>query len=93
MLATKICLYLRPGGATRCKWRIPDGKGGEWCVFMFRAQLRTTDTGLMGPTNLVALTVIELDDTLPRFMDVQWDSVWATHGLPIEVLTWNTALG
>ena len=28
---------LRPGGATRGKWRIPDGKGGEWNVFMFGA--------------------------------------------------------
>jgi hypothetical protein len=25
---------------------------------------------LWGPTNIVALTVIELDNTLPRFMDV-----------------------
>jgi hypothetical protein len=23
--------------ATRRKWRIPDEKGGEWCVFIFRA--------------------------------------------------------
>jgi hypothetical protein len=30
-------MKLRQGGATRGKWRIPDGKGGEWCVFMFRA--------------------------------------------------------
>jgi hypothetical protein len=22
---------------TRGKWRIPDGKGGEWNVFIFRA--------------------------------------------------------
>jgi hypothetical protein len=28
---------LRQGGATRGKWRIPDEKGGEWCVFMFGA--------------------------------------------------------
>jgi len=28
---------LRPGGATRGKWRIPDGKGGEWNVVMFGA--------------------------------------------------------
>jgi hypothetical protein len=37
---------------------------------------------LWGPTNLVASTVIELDDTLPRFTDVQWDSVQATHRCP-----------
>jgi hypothetical protein len=30
---------------------------------------------LWGPTNLVAATVAELDGTLPRFTDVQWDSV------------------
>jgi hypothetical protein len=28
---------LRPGEATRGKWRILDEKGGEWCVFMFEA--------------------------------------------------------
>jgi hypothetical protein len=48
---------------------------------------------LWGPTNLVPSTVGELDDTLPHFTDVQWDSVWATHGLPIEVFMWKMALG
>jgi hypothetical protein len=48
---------------------------------------------LWGPTNIVASTDTELDDTLPRFMDVQWDSMRATHGLPIEVFTWKTVLG
>jgi hypothetical protein len=28
---------VRPGGATRGKWRIPDGKVGERSVVMFRA--------------------------------------------------------
>jgi hypothetical protein len=28
---------LRPGGAIRRKWRLPDGRVGEWYVFMFRA--------------------------------------------------------
>jgi hypothetical protein len=32
---TESHLKLRSGGATRGKWRILDGKGGEWCVFMF----------------------------------------------------------
>jgi hypothetical protein len=45
------------------------------------------------PANLVSSTVTELDNTLPRFTDVQWDSARVTHGLPIEVLTWKTALG
>jgi hypothetical protein len=48
---------------------------------------------LWGPANLVALTVAELDDTPPYFTDVQWDSVWATHGVFIEAYAWNTALG
>jgi hypothetical protein len=34
---------------------------------------------LCGPANLVASTVAELDDTLPRLTDVHSDSVWATH--------------
>jgi hypothetical protein len=34
---------------------------------------------LWGPANLVASTVAELDDALPRFTDVHWDSVRATH--------------
>jgi hypothetical protein len=37
MLAIVLWLYLRSGGATRGKWRIPDGKGREWNVFMFEA--------------------------------------------------------
>jgi hypothetical protein len=28
---------MRSGGAIRGKWRIPDGKVGEWSVFMFEA--------------------------------------------------------
>jgi hypothetical protein len=30
-------LKLKSGRAAREKWRILDGKGGEWCVFMFGA--------------------------------------------------------
>jgi hypothetical protein len=48
---------------------------------------------LWGPTNLVASMVVELDDTLPRFIDIYWDSVWATHELPIEVFAWKITLG
>jgi hypothetical protein len=48
---------------------------------------------LWGPANLVASTVAELDDTLHRFMDVHWDSVRATHRLPVEVFVWKTTLG
>jgi hypothetical protein len=48
---------------------------------------------LWGSQKLSNLTVIELDDTLPRFTGVHWDSVRATHGLPVEVFTWKTTLG
>jgi hypothetical protein len=40
-----------------------------------------------------SLTVIELDDILPCFTGVHWDSVRAAHGLPIEVFVWKTTLG
>jgi hypothetical protein len=36
---------------------------------------------IWSPTNLVASCVTKLDDTLPRFTDVQWDSAQATHGV------------
>jgi hypothetical protein len=48
---------------------------------------------LLGSTNLVALCAADLDDTLPHFTGVQWDSVWATHGVSAEAYAWNTALG
>jgi hypothetical protein len=35
---------------------------------------------LSGPANLVASMVAKLDDTLPRFTNVQWDRMQATHG-------------
>ena len=35
--AFELWYNMRPGGATRGKWRIPDGKGGEWNVVMFGA--------------------------------------------------------
>jgi hypothetical protein len=48
---------------------------------------------LWAPANLVPSTVAELDDTLPHFTDVQWDSVRATHRLPIKVFAWKMVLG
>jgi hypothetical protein len=44
-------------------------------------------TDSWGPANLVASTVVELDDTPLYFMDDIGVVVWATHGLPIEVFT------
>jgi hypothetical protein len=37
--------------------------------------------------------VAELDNTIPRFSDDRRDSVWATHGLPVEVFALKTTLG
>jgi hypothetical protein len=37
LLAFKFVANMRPGGATRGKWRIPDGKVGERSVVMFGA--------------------------------------------------------
>jgi hypothetical protein len=47
----------------------------------------------MESPNLVASCVDELDDVLPRFMGVQWDSARATHGVSAEAYAWKTALG
>jgi hypothetical protein len=43
--------------------------------------------------NLVASCVDELDDTLPWFPGVQWDSVRATHSVSDEAYVWKTTLG
>jgi hypothetical protein len=43
--------------------------------------------------NWVALCVDELDDTLPRFMGVQWNSVQATHDVSTEAYAWKVAQG
>jgi hypothetical protein len=50
-----------------------------------------THTGHMESLNLVTLCVDELDDMLPRFTALQWDSVWATHGVSTEAYAWKTA--
>jgi hypothetical protein len=50
-------------------------------------------TGYMESSNWVASCVTELDDTLPWFTDVQWDSVRATHGVSTEAYAWKTTLG
>jgi hypothetical protein len=45
---------------------------------------------LWGRTNLLASTVIELDDTLPYLMGDTRDSAWAIHGVCAEVYVWKT---
>jgi hypothetical protein len=47
---------------------------------------------LWGPASLVALCVVKLDDTLPLFTGVQWNSVWATLGVSAEAYTWKMTL-
>jgi hypothetical protein len=49
--------------------------------------------GHMESSNLVASCVDDLEDTLPRFMGVQWDSARATHDVSVEAYTWKMALG
>jgi hypothetical protein len=49
-------------------------------------------TGHMESPNWVASCVDELDNTLPRFIGVQWDSVQASHDVSTEAYTWKTAL-
>jgi hypothetical protein len=63
------------------------------CVRMNKHLNVLMHTGHMESPNLVASCVDELDDTLPRFTGVQWDSVWATHGVSVEAYVWKTALG
>jgi hypothetical protein len=49
--------------------------------------------GRMEFPNLVASCVNGLDNTLPHFIGVQWDSVWATYGVSVEAYAWKTAIG
>jgi hypothetical protein len=42
--------------------------------------------------HLVAPCVAELNDSLPRFTGVQWDSVRATHVVSAEAYAWKTTL-
>jgi hypothetical protein len=48
---------------------------------------------IWSPANLVASCVTKLDNALPRFMDVQWDSFWATHRVSTDAFAWNITLG
>jgi hypothetical protein len=48
---------------------------------------------LWGPANLVALTVVELDDTPPYLTGVQCDSVGATHGCSLRYRVEDLHLG
>jgi hypothetical protein len=43
-----------------------------------------------GPTNLLASSVAELDDTLPYLMGDTRDSAWTTHSVSAEAYVWKT---
>jgi hypothetical protein len=75
------------GGSPRlCQLR-PVSVGSEWTSF----ELCSGVYGIFwGPTNLLASTVIELDDTLPYLMGDTRDSAWATHGVSAEAYVWKT---
>jgi hypothetical protein len=49
--------------------------------------------GTNGIPKLSSFVCHELDDALPRFTGVQWDSVRATHGVSAKANTSKAALG
>jgi hypothetical protein len=77
------------GGSLRLCWLRPVLVWSEWTS----TWNVLTHTGHMESPNWVASCVDELDDTLPSFMGVQWDSVRATHGVSVEAYVWKMALG
>jgi hypothetical protein len=77
------------GGSPRlCRLRLAS-VGSEWRS-IWNVLMHT---GHMESPNFVASCVDDLDDTLPRFTGVQWDSVRATHGMSAEAHAWKMALG
>jgi hypothetical protein len=78
-------------------------QGGSSCLCWLRLMLVEpcwtniwnvlTHTGHKESSNWVASCVDELDDTLPHFTGVQWDSIRATHGVSAEAYAWKTTLG
>jgi hypothetical protein len=83
-----VNLELQGGSPRLCQLRTTS-IGSEWTSIWNVL----THTGHMESLNWVASYVDELDDTLPHFTSVQWDSVWATHGMSTEAYTWKTTLG
>jgi hypothetical protein len=77
-------------GGSPCLCRLsPMSVGSEW-TSIWNVLMHT---GHMGSPNWVASCVDELDDTLPRFTSVQWDSVRGTHSVSAEAYAWKTAIG
>jgi hypothetical protein len=77
-------------GCSPCLCRLsPASVGSEWTSIWNIL----THTGHMESPNCVALCVDKLDNILPHFMGVQWDSVRATHGVFAEAYAWKMAVG
>jgi hypothetical protein len=82
-----VNLELQCGGPRLCRLKpvlVESEWTSIWNVLMH--------TGHMKSPNWVASCVNKLDDTLPRFMSVQWDSVRATHGVSVEAYAWKKTL-
>jgi hypothetical protein len=77
------------GGSPHLCQLMPTSIGSKWTSIWNIL----THMGHMESLNWVASCVNELDDTLPCFMGVPWDSVRVTHGVYGEAYAWKTALG
>jgi hypothetical protein len=77
---------LQGGGPYLCRLS-PVSVGSEWTSFELCTGAYEIFWGL---TNLLALTVTELDDTLPYLMGDTRDSTWATHCVSTEAYTRKT---
>jgi hypothetical protein len=92
----------RPDGEFRGKWRVLDGKEGEWSDLKFGA-LRWWPPPVSVKAHvgwvqmnkhlkcIDAYGTYEIHGSYPTIPNgVQWDSAWATHGVSAEVYTWKT---
>jgi hypothetical protein len=68
------CSELRGGIPRLCQLRT------DRLALVNKFELCTGAYGIfLGPANILALSVTELDDTLPYLLDDRSDSAWATH--------------
>jgi hypothetical protein len=79
--------YLELQGRSPCLCRLrPASVGSKWTSIWNVL----TDTGHMESPNWVVSYATEMEVVLPYLTGVQWDSVWATHGVSTEAYTWKT---
>jgi hypothetical protein len=77
---------LQGGRPRQCQIR-PTSVGSKWISF----ELCTGTYGIFWcPTNLLASSATELDDTLPYLMGVTRESAWATHDVSTEAYACKT---